>query len=141
LAVSEVADEAQRAYILGLQAVLLFGIPRQKDEHASGAYAGGGVVQQAVRAIKAKCPELVVMTDVCLCEYMSHGHCGVTRIDGEHFHVLNDESVDLFAQTAVSHARAGADFVAPSDMMDGRIGAIREALDAAGYEQTAIMSY
>jgi len=141
LALSEVADEADQAYRLGLQAVLLFGIPRQKDEKASGAYADDGVVQQAVRAIKAKCPELVVMADVCLCEYMSHGHCGVTRIDGEHFHILNDESVELLARTAVSYAAAGADFVAPSDMMDGRIGAIREALDASGFQDTGIMSY
>jgi porphobilinogen synthase len=137
----EVAEEAQRAYDLGLQAVLLFGIPREKDEAASGAHAENGVVQQAVRAIKAKCPGLVVMTDVCLCEYMSHGHCGVTRIDGDHFHVLNDESVELLVKTAVSHAGAGADFVAPSDMMDGRIGAIREALDGHGFQETGIMSY
>ncbi len=141
LALSEVADEAQSAFDVGLQAVLLFGIPREKDEAASGAYAEDGVVQEAVRAIKAKCPGLVVMTDVCLCEYMSHGHCGVTRIDGDHFHVLNDESVELLAKTAVSHAAAGADFVAPSDMMDGRIGAIREALDANGFQNTGIMSY
>jgi porphobilinogen synthase len=141
LAVSDVAEEAQQAFDLGLQAVLLFGIPREKDEEASGAYAEEGVVQEAVRAIKAKCPELVVITDVCLCEYMSHGHCGVTRIDGDHFHVLNDESVELLAKTAVSHAAAGADFVAPSDMMDGRIGAIREALDANGFQNTGIMSY
>jgi porphobilinogen synthase len=140
-ALAEVADEAQRAYDLGLQAVLLFGIPREKDEAASGAHADNGVVQEAVRAIKTKCPGLVVMTDVCLCEYMSHGHCGVTRIDGDHFHVLNDESVELLAKTAVSHAAAGADFVAPSDMMDGRIGAIREALDANGFQETGIMSY
>jgi porphobilinogen synthase len=137
----EVADEAQRAHELGLQAVLLFGIPREKDEAASGAYAENGVVQEAVRAIKKKCPGLVVMTDVCLCEYMSHGHCGITRMDGDHFHVLNDESVELLAKTAVSHAAAGADFVAPSDMMDGRIGAIREALDANGFQETGIMSY
>ncbi|HEV2806803.1 MAG TPA: porphobilinogen synthase [Chthoniobacterales bacterium] len=141
LAISEVAEEAQRAFDLGLQAVLLFGIPREKDEGASGAFAEDGVVQQAVRAIKAKCPGLVVMTDVCLCEYMSHGHCGVTRIDGDHFHVLNDESVELLAKTALSHAAAGADFVAPSDMMDGRIGAIREALDNHGFQDTGIMSY
>jgi porphobilinogen synthase len=140
-AINEVAVEAQRAHDLGLQAVLLFGIPREKDEAASGAHAENGVVQQAVRAIKAKCPQLVVMTDVCLCEYMSHGHCGVTRIDGDHFHVLNDESVELLAKTAVSHAAAGADFVAPSDMMDGRIGAIREALDGSGFHDTGIMSY
>jgi porphobilinogen synthase len=141
IAIGEVAVEAKRAYDLGLQAVLLFGIPREKDEAASGAHAENGVVQQAVRAIKAKCPQLVVMTDVCLCEYMSHGHCGVTRIDGDHFHVLNDESVELLAKTAVSHAAAGADFVAPSDMMDGRIGAIREALDSNGFQDTGIMSY
>jgi porphobilinogen synthase len=140
-ALSEVADEAQCAHDLGLQAVLLFGIPRDKDEAASAAYDDTGVVQQAVRAIKAKSPELVVITDVCLCEYMSHGHCGVTRVDGDHFHVLNDESVELLAKTALSHAAAGADFVAPSDMMDGRIGAIRETLDANGYDQTGIMSY
>jgi porphobilinogen synthase len=140
-AVSEVALEAQHAHDLGLQAVLLFGIPREKDEAASGAYSENGVVQQAVRAIKAKCRQLVVMTDVCLCEYMSHGHCGVTRMDGDHFHVLNDESVELLAKTAVSHAAAGADFVAPSDMMDGRIGAIREALDNNGFQDTGIMSY
>ena len=141
LAIEEVAEEAQRAHDLGLQAVILFGIPRDKDEGASGAFAENGVVQQAVRAIKAKCPDLVVITDVCLCEYMSHGHCGVTRIDGDHFHVLNDESVELLAKTAVSHAAAGADFVAPSDMMDGRIGAIREALDHSGFQDTGIMSY
>jgi len=138
---AEVAQEAQRAFDLGLQAVLLFGIPVQKDEQASAAYAENGVVQQAIAKIKAQCPELVVMTDVCLCEYMSHGHCGVTRIDGDHFHVLNDESVELLAKTALSHAVAGADVVAPSDMMDGRIGAIRESLDANGCEETGIMSY
>jgi len=141
LSAGEVADEAKRAQDLGLQAVLLFGIPREKDDRATGAYAETGVVQEAVRAIKASCPELVVMTDVCLCEYMSHGHCGVTRTDGDHFHVLNDESVELLAKTALSHAAAGADFVAPSDMMDGRIGAIREVLDANGFQETGIMSY
>jgi porphobilinogen synthase len=141
LALSEVAEEAQRVSDVGLQAVLLFGIPREKDEGASGAFADDGVVQQAVGAIKTKCPGLVVMTDVCLCEYMSHGHCGVTRIDGDHFHVLNDESVELLAKTAISHAAAGADLVAPSDMMDGRIGAIREALDSNGFQETGIMSY
>ena len=131
----EVADQAKIASDLGLQAVLLFGIPKEKDEQASGAYAENGVVQKALRDIKAKCPDLVVMTDVCLCEYMSHGHCGVTRIDGDHFHVLNDETVDLLVRTALSHAQAGADMVAPSDMMDGRIGAIREALDAGGLQR------
>ena len=133
--------EARQAWELGLQAILLFGIPVNKDEQASGAYAEKGIVQEGVRAIKKECPDLVVMTDVCLCEYMSHGHCGVTRRDGEHFHVLNDESVELLARTALSHAAAGADFVAPSDMMDGRIGAIREALDARGFADTGIMSY
>ena len=140
-ALADLADEAHRAYDLGLQAVLLFGIPEQKDEQATSAYAENGIVQQAVQTIKARCPELVVITDVCLCEYMSHGHCGVTRGDGEHFHVLNDESVELLAKTALSHAAAGADLVAPSDMMDGRIGAIREILDANGFEETGIMSY
>ncbi|MGI8889483.1 MAG: porphobilinogen synthase [Chthoniobacterales bacterium] len=141
LSPGDVAAEAARAHEAGLQAVLLFGIPREKDETASGAYAEHGVVQEAVRAIKREVPELLVMTDVCLCEYMSHGHCGVTRIDGDHFHVLNDESVELLVKTSLSHAAAGADLVAPSDMMDGRIGAIREALDSAGYDQTGIMSY
>ena len=140
-ALPEVGEEARRALDLGLQAVLLFGIPKDKDEQASSAYAENGVVQQAVRAIKVRCPDLVVITDVCLCEYMSHGHCGVTRKDGDHFHVLNDESVGLLAKTALSHAAAGADIVAPSDMMDGRIGAIRETLDANGFDQTCIMSY
>ncbi len=138
---TEIADEAKRARDLGLQAVLLFGIPEKKDEQATGAYAENGVVQQALRAIKGKCPDLVTITDVCLCEYMSHGHCGVTRVDGDHFHVLNDETVELLAKTALSHAKAGADIVAPSDMMDGRIGAIRDELDANGFDQTAIMSY
>ena len=137
----EIVDEAKRAHDLGLQAILIFGIPKDKDENASGAFAEDGIVQKAVRAIKKKCPEVVVITDVCLCEYMSHGHCGVTRLDGEHFHVLNDETVDLLVKTAVSHARAGADMVAPSDMMDGRIGAIREGLDNNGLTETGIMSY
>jgi porphobilinogen synthase len=141
LSVKEIADEARAAQDLGLQAVLLFGIPEQKDEQATGAYAENGVIQKALRAIKSKCPELVAITDVCLCEYMSHGHCGVTRIDGDHFHVLNDESVELLVKTSLSHAAAGADMVAPSDMMDGRIGAIREALDSAGFDQTGIISY
>jgi len=138
---NEIACIAQRAHESGVQAVLLFGIPKSKDEQASGAHAENGVVQNAVRQIKKHAPDLTVITDVCLCEYTSHGHCGVTRLDGEHFHVLNDESVELIAKTAVSHAAAGADMVAPSDMMDGRIGAVRVALDQAGFDQTAIMSY
>ena len=141
LTVNEVVDEAQKAHDAGLQAVLLFGIPEKKDEQASGAYAENGIVQKAVRAIKKKCPDVIAITDVCLCEYMSHGHCGVTRMDGEHFHVLNDESVELLVKAALSHAQAGADMVAPSDMMDGRIGAIREALDTSGFTDTGIMSY
>ena len=141
LSVREVADEARATQDLGLQAVLLFGIPEQKDEEASGAYAENGIVQTALRAIKSKCPDLVTITDVCLCEYMSHGHCGVIHIDGNRFRVLNDETIELLARTALSHAAAGADIVAPSDMMDGRVGAIREALDARGFDQTAIMSY
>jgi porphobilinogen synthase len=138
---SEIATEAERIQALGLQAVLVFGIPEKKDEKASSAYANDGIVQRAVQAIKQKCPELVVITDVCLCEYMSHGHCGVTRIDGDHFHVLNDQTVELLVETALSHAAAGADMVAPSDMMDGRVGAIRQALDNNGFHQTGIMSY
>ena len=141
LSLKDIAEEAGRARDLGLQAILLFGIPEKKDEQASGAYAENGIVQKACRLIKTKCPELVVITDVCLCEYTSHGHCGVTRIDGDHFHVLNDETVDLLVKTALSHASAGADMVAPSDMMDGRIGAIRGALDAKGFDQTGIISY
>ena len=141
LSLSEIADEASRARDTGLEAIILFGIPAAKDEKASGAYADNGVVQEAVRKIKAKCPELVVITDVCLCEYMSHGHCGVTRLDGDHFHVLNDATVELLAKTALSHAQAGADMVAPSDMMDGRIGAVREILDTNGFEETGIISY
>jgi len=137
----EIAAIAQRTHEAGVQAVLLFGIPKSKDEQASGAYAENGVVQNAVREIKKRAPDLTVITDVCLCEYTSHGHCGVTRLDGEHFHVLNDESVELIVKTAVSHAAAGADLVAPSDMMDGRIGAVRAALDQAGFLQTGIMSY
>jgi porphobilinogen synthase len=138
---NEIASIAQRAHESGVQAVLLFGIPKSKDEQASGAHAENGVVQNAVRQIKKHAPDLTVITDVCLCEYTSHGHCGVIRLDGEHFHVLNDESVELIAKTAVSHAAAGADLVAPSDMMDGRIGAVRAALDQAGFDQTGIMSY
>lgn len=137
----DIVGEATRARDLGLQAILLFGIPAKKDEVASGAYAEDGIVQKASRMIKKACPDLVVVTDVCLCEYTSHGHCGVTRVDGDHFHVLNDETVELLVKTAVSHAAAGADMVAPSDMMDGRIGAIRAALDQAGFDQTGIISY
>jgi len=139
--VAEAAAEAAAAWAEGIGAVLLFGIPEHKDERASGAYAPDGVVQRAIRAIRAAAPQMVIITDVCLCEYMSHGHCGITRLDGEHAHVLNDESVALLAETALSHAVAGADIVAPSDMMDGRVGAIRRRLDEAGATDTALMSY
>jgi porphobilinogen synthase len=133
--------EVEMAWNAGVRSVLLFGIPRDKDERASQAYAEEGIVQRAVRALKKDLPELLVITDVCLCEYMSHGHCGIVREEGGHAHILNDESLELLAATAVSHARAGADIVAPSDMMDGRVRAIREALDAAGRKHTVIMSY
>ena len=140
-AAGEIADAASRARDAGVQAVILFGIPKAKDEKASGAWADDGVVQNAVRAIKERAPEMVVITDVCLCEYTDHGHCGVVRRDGENFRVLNDESVELIAKAAVSQAKAGADMVAPSDMMDGRIGAVRSALDQAGFSETGIISY
>ncbi len=137
LSVEEVAREASAAFDLGVPAVLLFGLPESKDETASGAYDRRGVVQEAIRAVRAAVPEMVVVADTCLCEYTSHGHCGVVR-DGE---VLNDETLELLAQTAVSQARAGADVIAPSAMMDGQVGAIREALDGAGFSHVAIMSY
>jgi porphobilinogen synthase len=133
--------EALAAHDAGVQAVLLFGIPAAKDERASQAYAPDGIVQRTVRALKQARPELLVVTDVCLCEFMSHGHCGITHFHGDSAHVENDASVELLVQTALSHARAGADVVAPSDMMDGRVGAIRAGLDAAGFADTVIMSY
>jgi len=137
LSVDEIAKEAASAHDIGVKGVMLFGLPEAKDELASGAYHEKGIVQQAVRAIRKSAPGLVIVTDTCLCEYTSHGHCGVVR-DGE---VLNDESLDLLARTAVSQAEAGADVVAPSAMMDGQVGAIREALDDAGFEQVVIMAY
>jgi len=130
-------DEVGAAVSEGVPAVLLFGIPERKDEVGSEAYDDEAAVQVAVRALKGAFPELVVITDVCLCEYTSHGHCGVVR-DGQ---VLNDPTLELLARAAVSHARAGADMVAPSDMMDGRVGAIRAALDESGHKDTAILSY
>jgi len=132
------AEEAQRIARLGIGGILLFGIPATKDEVGSEAYADDGIAQRAVRAVKEAAPELLVVTDVCLCEYTSHGHCGVVDRQGR---VVNDSTLELLAQTAVSHARAGADIVAPSDMMDGRVGAIREALDQSELESTAIMAY
>jgi porphobilinogen synthase len=121
----------------GIRAVILFGIPEHKDEHASGACAKDGVVQEAIKAIKKQAPELIVITDVCLCEYTSHGHCGILK--GET--VDNDKTLPLLAKTAFSHAEAGADIVAPSDMMDGRVAAIRKALDEGGFKDTPILSY
>jgi porphobilinogen synthase len=136
LSLDALVEEAARAHAAGICGVLLFGIPAHKDEVASH-----GIVQRAVRAIKARCPELVVITDVCLCEFMSHGHCGIAEFSGDRVHVHNDPSVELLVKTAVSHAAAGADIVAPSDMMDGRVGAMRVGLDAAGFSQTVILSY
>ncbi len=135
--VDNIVADAKETFSLGIPAVLLFGIPKVKDSRGSEAYADGGIVQQAVRAIKDAVPDLLVVTDVCLCEYTDHGHCGVVE-DGE---ILNDPTVDLLCREALSHAKAGADIVAPSDMMDGRVGAIRETLDDAGYSGTPIMSY
>lgn len=137
LSVDEIAKEAAAAAGLGVCGVILFGLPESKDETASGAYADKGIVQQAVRAVRQAAPELIIMTDTCLCEYTSHGHCGVVRND----EILNDESLELLARTAVSQAAAGADIVAPSAMMDGQVGAIREALDHAGFENVAVMAY
>ena len=139
LSINHAVEEARRAYSLGISGVLLFGIPDEKDEAASGAFDPEGVVQLATRAIKDAMPELLVVTDVCLCEYTSHGHCGV--IDHERHEVMNDVSLELLARTATSQAEAGADIVAPSDMMDGRVGALRAALDADGFEETPIMAY
>jgi len=131
-------EEAGRAVDMGLKAVLLFGIPEAKDEAGSGAYASGGIVQQAVSGLKRRFPDLCVVTDVCLCEYTSHGHCGLLSPSGE---VQNDPTLTLLAKTALSHAQAGADLIAPSDMMDGRVAAIREALDDGGFENIPVMSY
>src|SRR5919106_4121846 len=138
LSIDGAVEEAGEAAALGIPAVLLFGLPAAKDELGSGAYDDEGIVQLATRAIKQAHPELLVMTDVCLCEYTSHGHCGLLTPSGT---VDNDSSVDLIARTAVSQARAGADVVAPSDMMDGRIGAVRAALDEEGLSDTPIVAY
>jgi len=135
--VDELADEAARLLGLGIGAVLLFGIPEEKDDVGSAAYDADGIVQRALRATRERAPGLVLMTDVCLCEYTDHGHCGLVE-DGE---VVNDASLELLARTAVSHAEAGADVVCPSDMLDGRVGAIRAALDGEGFETTPIVSY
>jgi porphobilinogen synthase len=141
LSPDELLREAARAYEAGVPAVLLFGIPDRKDNRGSEAYARAGAVQQAVRLLKKELPELLVTTDVCLCEYMNHGHCGIVRRDKSGVHVLNDPTLKLLARTAVSHAEAGADIIAPSDMMDGRVRAIRAALDQNGFIETPVMSY
>jgi porphobilinogen synthase len=135
--VDALVDEVETIARLGVSSVLLFGIPEEKDEEASGAYDEDGIVQRALRELRLRFPDLVLATDVCLCEYTSHGHCGVVRGD----EIDNDASLELLARTAVSHVEAGADTVCPSDMMDGRVGAIRTALDDAGYEQIPIVSY
>jgi porphobilinogen synthase len=137
LSIAEAVKEARDIASLHIPGIILFGIPEAKDELGTGGYAADGIVQRAVRAIKDAVPDLVVMTDVCLCEYTSHGHCGLIA-DGE---VLNDPTLDLLARAAISHADAGADVVAPSDMMDGRVAAIRAGLDASGYGNVPILSY
>jgi porphobilinogen synthase len=138
LTIEHAVAEAAEAAALGIPAVMLFGIPAEKDEEGSHAWDDEGVVQLATRAIKEACPQLLAIPDLCLCEYTSHGHCGVLRNDGQ---VDNDATLSLLARTAVSHARAGADLIAPSDMMDGRVGAIREALDDEGFADLPIMAY
>jgi len=137
MSIDHVVKEVQKAQAAGIPAILLFGIPQKKDELASGAFIKDGIIQQAVRRIKDKVPDIVVITDVCLCEYTDHGHCGMI----EKGDVDNDTTLEVLAETAVSHARAGVDMVAPSAMMDGQVGAIREALDDAGYENLPIMAY
>ncbi len=136
--IDEILKELESCVALGIKSILLFGIPSFKDEIASSAYDDDGVVQRAVRSIKTKFPELYVITDVCLCEYMSHGHCGIVKEDGD---VDNDPTLELLAKTALSHADAGADMVAPSDMMDGRVAAIRAKLDEKGFTNVPIMAY
>jgi porphobilinogen synthase len=157
LSVDEAVKEAQEAASLGVPAIILFGLPKTKDDVATGAWAEDGIVQQAARAIKREVPNMIVMGDVCLCEYMSHGHCGVVRssasaqslgaavaappsIAGD-YEILNDATLELLARTSVSQVRAGVDIIAPSDMMDGRVAAIRQALDEAGFSNTPILAY
>jgi porphobilinogen synthase len=137
LSVDETTAEVSRAFDMGVRSVIVFGLPESKDETASGAYAEDGIVQRALRAIKKSTPDVIAMADTCLCEYTSHGHCGVVR-DND---VVNDESLKLLAKTALSQAEAGADVVAPSAMMDGQVAAIREALDNSGFEHTPVMAY
>jgi porphobilinogen synthase len=143
LSIDEAVKEAEAAVSLGIGGLLLFGLPAEKDEQATGAWSGDGIVQTALKALKQnrKLDPLLLIADVCLCEYTSHGHCGVVARDGDHYEIENDSSVELIAKTAVSLAAAGADIVAPSDMMDGRVAAIRSALDVGGHQQIPIMSY
>jgi len=154
LSVDEAVKEAAEAKALGVPSVILFGLPEKKDDVATGAWADDGIVQQAARGIKREVPEIVVMGDVCLCEYMSHGHCGIVKPPAQslgaavaappataEYEIVNDASLELLAKTAVSQVRAGIDIIAPSDMMDGRVAAIRKALDAAGFVNTPILSY
>ena len=156
LSVDEAVKEAKQAHSLGVPSVILFGLPEKKDEVATGAWEENGIVQQAARAIKREVPDLIVMGDVCLCEYMSHGHCGIVRAAGPQslgaavaappaaatqYEIVNDATLEILARTAVSQARAGVDIIAPSDMMDGRVAAIRKALDGAGLINTPILSY
>src|SRR5215467_5565889 len=137
MSIDETVRECEEVHSLGIGGVILFGLPESKDEMASGAYAEDGIVQSAVRAVRREIPGLLIMTDVCNCEYTSHGHCGFIQ-DGD---VDNDVTLQWLAKSALSHARAGADIVAPSDMMDGRVGAIRQALDANGFQKIPILSY
>ena len=154
LSVDQAVEEARQAHSLGIPSIILFGLPDKKDEVASGAWAEDGIVQRAARAIKREVPGLLIIGDVCLCEYMSHGHCGVVSTaspqslgaavaapSANEYEILNDASLELLARTALSLARAGVDVIAPSDMMDGRVGAIRKALDEAGFSHTPILSY
>ena len=160
LSIDRLIDEARDAHSLGIPAVILFGLPERKDEQASGAWEDDGIVQRATRALKRAIPELLVIGDVCLCEYMSHGHCGIvkkTTASGaaesshsgaaaapsrvEEYEIVNDQTLEILARTAVSQAKAGVDIIAPSDMMDGRVAAIRSALDKAGFQNTPILSY
>lgn len=140
--IDNIIRECEEVYKLGIPAVILFGIPERKDEFGSEAYDENGIIQRAVRALKREIPELVIITDVCLCEYTSHGHCGIVReVAPGRYEILNDETVELLAKEALSHAEAGADMVAPSDMMDGRVMAIRKILDENGFQNVPIMSY
>jgi porphobilinogen synthase len=155
LSVDEAVKEARETYALGVPAIILFGLPEKKDEVATGAWAEDGIVQEAARAIKREVPNLIIIGDVCLCEYMSHGHCGIVRATPQSlgaavaappdaavsYEIINDATLELLARTSVSLARAGVDIIAPSDMMDGRVAAIRQALDAAGLSNTPILSY